>query len=418
MQFSRFGEKFTSRSGILSLMDDLGEAVAEGNTLMLGGGNPGHIPEVVEHFRARLNAILGEAGGLERMVGSYDPPDGNREFREALAALLEREFGWQISYRNIALTNGSQSAFFMLFNLFAGDMPDGTRKKILLPLAPEYIGYADAGLTPDFFVAAKPSFEYLEPHIFKYRVDFDALEIDESIAAMCVSRPTNPTGNVLTDEEISRLEALTAEHDIPLILDNAYGTPFPNIIFTDAKPRWTDKTIVCMSLSKLGLPGVRTGIVIAPETVVEALSGINAILNLAPGNFGAQLAMDLVKSGDILDISRRLVRPFYEKRAHDAIRVLTTELGDVDFYIHKPEGAIFLWLWFKDLPITSAELYERLKNRGVLIISGHHFFPGIAEPWVHKNECIRVTCSQDWPSVEQGLKIIAAEAKRAYAQSG
>ena len=414
MQFSRFGEKFTNRSGILSLMDDLGAAVAEGNMLMLGGGNPAQIPEVVEHFRTRLMAVLNETDGLERMVGSYDPPDGNREFRQALASLLNKEFDWPIDYRNIALTNGSQSAFFMLFNLFAGDMPDGARKKILLPLAPEYIGYADAGLTPDFFVAAKPNFEFLEPHLFKYRVDFDALKIDESIAAVCVSRPTNPTGNVLTDEEVSRLESLTVEHNIPLIIDNAYGTPFPNIVFTDVRPRWTNNMVVCLSLSKLGLPGVRTGIVIAARPIIEALAGMNAILSLAPGNFGAQLALDLVKSGEILDLGRQFVRPFYEQRATDAIRVLTDELGDLDFYIHKPEGAIFLWLWLKDLPITSAELYERLKRRGVLIISGHHFFPGITGPWAHTNECIRVTCSQDWPSVKQGLRIIATEAKRAY----
>ena len=415
MRLSRFGEKFTNRSGILSLMDDLGAAVAEGNMLMLGGGNPGHIPQAVEFFRTRLNNILDTPGGLERMLGSYDPPDGNREFRESLAALLRREFGWQISYQNIALTNGSQSAFFMLFNLLAGQMPDGSVRKILLPLAPEYIGYADAGLTPDFFVAVKPTFEFLEPHIFKYRVDFDALTIDESIAAVCVSRPTNPTGNVLTDDEVSRLEALTRQHGIPLIIDNAYGTPFPNIIFTDAQPRWSDNTIVCMSLSKLGLPGVRTGIVIADEPIVEALAGMNAILNLAPGNFGAQLAMELVSSGEILDLSRHHIRPFYEQRANDAVNLLAAELGDLDYYIHKPEGAIFLWLWFKGLPISCAELYERLKRRGVLVISGHHFFPGLDETWQHTNECIRVTCSQDWPSVEQGLKLIAAEAKRAYA---
>ena len=38
------------------------------------------------------------------------------------------------------------------------------------------------------------------------------------------------------------------------------------------------------------------------------------------------------------------------------------------YRVHRPEGAIFLWLWFENLPITSAELYQRLKNRGVLIV--------------------------------------------------
>ena len=65
-----------------------------------------------------------------------------------------------------------------------------------VPLAPEYIGYADSGLCEHFFVSQKPAIELIGEHQFKYHVDFDALEITKEIAAICVSRPTNPTGNV------------------------------------------------------------------------------------------------------------------------------------------------------------------------------------------------------------------------------
>jgi valine--pyruvate aminotransferase len=68
-----------------------------------------------------------------------------REKRAAdlLAQMLRDELGWEIEPQNIALTNGSQSAFFYLFNLFAGRRADGTTRKVLFPLTPEYIGYAD-----------------------------------------------------------------------------------------------------------------------------------------------------------------------------------------------------------------------------------------------------------------------------------
>ena len=72
---------------------------------------------------------------------------------------------------------------------------------------------------------------------FKYHVDFAHLEIGDDIAAICVSRPTNPTGNVITDDEVEKLEALAKRHIYPLIIDNAYGVPFPGIIFTQATPR-------------------------------------------------------------------------------------------------------------------------------------------------------------------------------------
>ena len=417
MKLSRFATKFTTRSGILNLMDDMGAAMAAGDMLMLGGGNPGRIPEVEVMFRQRMQRILDTPDEFEHLIGNYGPPAGDKAFREALAALLSRTYGWNVTAQNIALTNGSQSAFFMLFNLFAGECSDGSLRKILLPITPEYIGYADAGLIDDLFVSARPRIEQLGEHSFKYRVDFDALSMNDDIGAVCVSRPTNPTGNVLTDGEIEKLLAMCRGSDVPLIIDGAYGTPFPHLLFSDAKPIWNPQTIVCLSLSKLGLPGLRTGIILADEWIIEALGGINAIINLATGGAGAALAMDMVRDGTILDVSKDVIRPFYQHRAMQAIRTLNDALQGTDFSIHKPEGAMFLWLWLKGLPISCEALYERLKQRGVLVIAGSYFFPGLKDIWEHPDECIRITYSQDWTSVEKGLHIISEEVKRAYAEA-
>jgi valine--pyruvate aminotransferase len=56
--------------------------------------------------------------------------------------------------------------------------------------------------------------------------------VTDEVGAICVSRPTNPTGNVLTDDEIARLHASwRSTTDMPLIIDNAYGPPFPGILY-------------------------------------------------------------------------------------------------------------------------------------------------------------------------------------------
>ena len=89
-------------------------------------------------------------------------------------------------------------------------------------------------------------------------------------------------------------------------------------------------------------------------------------------------------------------------------------MAGVDYYIHKAEGAFFLWLWFPGLPISSKTLYERLKARGVLVLSGHYFFPGLTEDWQHKHECIRVSYAMDDELVSEGIKIIAEEVKQAF----
>ncbi|XKH01168.1 valine--pyruvate transaminase [Marinobacter nauticus] len=418
MKLSAFGRKFTADAGITSLMDDLGNAMASGeDMIMMGGGNPGHIPEIQQRVQEVLANITKSDEGMRRLVGVYDPPQGEKQFIASLAALLNREYGWDLKPENIALTNGSQAAFFMLFNMFGGDYGDGHRKHILLPLAPEYIGYADAGIEPELFRAVRPDISFTDGHEFKYRVDFDAVEVTGETGAICVSRPTNPTGNVVTDEELARLEELARQQNIPLIVDGAYGTPFPSLLFTEAHPTWNEQIILCLSLSKLGLPAARTGIVIAEASIIKALSGINAIMNLATGSFGAMLAEPLVRSGEILSLSRDVVCPFYKAKMEKAVAVFHEAMGEdtCRWYIHKPEGAMFLWLWFPDLPISSLELYQRLKARNVLVVSGHYFFPGLPEDdWRHRHECLRVTYSQDDERVAEGLRIIADEVKKVW----
>ena len=416
MQFSSFGQRMTSDSGTQQLMNDLG-AVHGSDTppIMLGGGNPALIPEVQDLFAARLQALAQNPAELNQTIGLYDGQRGDQRFLVSLAKLLKAHLGWPITAENIAITNGSQSAFFFLFNLFAGMHADGKRRRVLLPMAPEYVGYADQGIEPDMFVARKPRIELLEEGLFKYRLDLDNFEIPDDIGAICVSRPTNPTGNVLTEAELETLLEAARVRDIPLLIDNAYGTPFPDIVFRDAPPIYSDHSIICLSLSKLGLPGVRTGIVIGPVDVIAAVGAMNAVVSLSSNSLGPSLVSELVESGELITLSQTLIRPFYEQRAAVALDWLKRAVIDLPVRVHKPEGTFFFWLWCDDIPITSAQLYERIKRRGVVVVAGHHFFPGLDEPWQHKTECLRINYSGPEADVRRGFEIIGEEVRAAYA---
>ncbi|BDP33636.1 TPA: valine--pyruvate transaminase [Vibrio parahaemolyticus] len=416
MQFSKFGEKFNQYSGITQLMDDLNDGLRTPGAIMLGGGNPAAIPAMLDYFHQASEEMLA-SGELVAALTNYDGPQGKDVFVKALAQLFRETYGWDINEKNISLTNGSQSGFFYLFNLFAGQQPDGSHKKVLLPIAPEYIGYGDAGIDEDIFVSYHPEIELLDNGLFKYHVDFEKLTVDDSVAAICASRPTNPTGNVLTDEEVRKLDKLARENNIPLIIDNAYGLPFPNIIFEDVEPFWNENTILCMSLSKLGLPGVRCGIVIASEEITQALTNMNGIISLAPGSVGPALANHIIAKGDLLKLSSEVIKPFYKQKSQRAVELLQQAITDERFRIHKPEGAIFLWLWFDELPITTMELYQRLKARGVLIVPGEYFFIGQKDEWDHAHQCLRMNYVQDDEMMQKGIAIIAEEVEKAYLQS-
>lgn len=414
---SLFGERLASGSGIEELMHDLGSALAgaHGPMRMLGGGNPAHIPEMQAIWRSRMAEILADPPAFDRLMTNYDPPIGNARFLDALADLLRREFGWDIGPENLAITAGGQTAFFFLFNLLAGEFSDGRRKSILFPLVPEYIGYANQGLAPGMLRAIEPKIEMLPGHRFKYHVDFDKLEIGDDVAALCVSRPTNPSGNVLTNEEIHRLDAAARAAHVPLIIDNAYGTPFPGIVFRDIDPIWNENIILTLSLSKFGLPNTRTGIVVARPEIIRAVASMTAIVGLANCPVGQVLVQPLVESGEILRLAPEVVRPYYERKSRLAQDWIAEYFDDtLDYHVHVSEGALFLWLWFRGIKISAETLYNRLKARGVLIIPGHYFGVGVPADWRHGHECIRLSFAMDETAVREGIAILAEEVARGY----
>lgn len=424
LNFSDFGKKLCGPSGINALMDDLGKPLPKGIPVsLMGGGNPARIPEVEAMYRSQMQKIFSNGDDFENLIGKYDSPQGKTAFLSQVADCLSSRYGWKISPENIAVTNGSQSAFFYLFNMFSGRFSDNGStkiKKIVFPLVPEYVGYADQGIEQGTFTGINAGFEKFEDRTFKYHIDFEHLEnylsATDDTAAICVTRPTNPTGNVLTDKEIHRLSDIAQKYSIPLFIDNAYGLPWPNIIFTDeATPFWNENIILSMSLSKIGLPALRTGIIIADKRIINAIAKLNAIAALASGSMGQALAGNLIASGTLIDIARAKVRPFYENKSKKTQALIHKYFAGGDYYIHKSEGSIFLWLLMEDLAISTKEMYQILKAKGVFVMPGEYFFFGNqgsdelppVEEHPHYSKCLRLNYAGSEAEVEYGIKTIS-----------
>lgn len=427
MDFSIFGQKFTKHSGILQLMDDLGSALVSDKPInMLGGGNPANIPAINDAYQKILQNALNDGSALKSLT-NYSTPQGDGGFIESLVHFFNRHYDWNLTCDNIALTNGSQNAFFYLFNLFSGQFDNGVCKKILLPLAPEYIGYADAHVDGTHFIAIPPIIENATHHgedgFFKYRVDFDKLTNlpqlkNGEIGAICCSRPTNPTGNVLTDDEMAKLSQVAKTYQIPLLVDNAYGMPFPNIIYSDTTLCFDENTVLCFSLSKIGLPSARTGIIVANPTTIKAISAMNAIIGLSPTRMGAAIAKPLFDNDQIIHLANDVVKPFYQRQSQFAVKLLKQHLSHLPVKIHKPEGAMFLWVWFKNLPVSTQVLYQKLKEKGTLIIPSEHFFVGMdSTNYHHAHECIRLSIAQSDEVLQNGIQTIAEVVQDLYQQA-
>ena len=125
----------------------------------------------------------------------------------------------------------------------------------------------------------------------------------DQASAFFLSRPSNPSSNVVSDAELAQLFELAKSWQVPLVVDCAYGDPFPGLCYVDAQVAWQPGMVLVLSLSKLGLPGARTGIVVGDADLIDKVVSANTILSLANGNLGPSVMTSILNQGRLSDIT-------------------------------------------------------------------------------------------------------------------
>ena len=159
-------------------------------------------------------------------------------------------------------------------------------------------------------------------------------------------------------------------------------------------------------------PDYETAVI--PKRMDEAMNSINAIVSLTAGSFGQALAGSLIASGELERISRDVVMPFYKEKSARCREYINTYFKGTDYYYHRSEGSIFIWLYLPGLRISSLEFYQKLKEKGVVTVPGEYSFYGSEEqlegkayPHPHYDKCLRLNYSADDECVRNGIRIIA-----------
>ena len=378
---TKFGAQMSKLTGVRAIMKDINETLraGEGQELMnLSAGNPLILPEVEQLWRDCTAELLASAEYGE-VVCRYGYSKGYSPLIEAVVKDFNKRYGLKLSERNILITPGSQTLYFYAANVFGGYTTDNQLKEIVLPLSPDYTGYGGVSLVPEALFAYKPTLDIDAPaHRFKYRPDFSKLSITEQTGCVLFSRPCNPTGNVVTDEEVKKIAALAAQSDVPVLIDSAYAPPFPALNYTEMTPTFGENILHCMSLSKAGLPGERVGIAMGSEKLIDALECFQANASLHSSRYGQAIAALAIDSGKLAHISETVIRPFYKNKFTVLESTLESAMPDnLPWFIHRGEGAIFAWIWLQDLPISDADFYQQLKKVGVIVVPWKLLLPRI-----------------------------------------
>ncbi len=418
LALSKFGNRMSHLSGVRAIMKDIIETLrsAKGKDFInLSAGNPVILPEVEQLWRDCTDQLLSSPEYGE-VICRYGSSQGYQPFIDVIVEDFNFRYGLNLSDRNILITPGSQSIYFFAANAFSGYTEDGSLKKVVLPLSPDYTGYGSVSLFPEAVVAYQPRLEtFPESHRFKYHPDFDRFTVDETVGSIIFSRPCNPTGNVLTTEEVQKIAAMAVPYNIPVFVDSAYAPPFPALNFTEMEPIFGGNIVHCISLSKAGLPGERLGIAIGDEKIIQVLQAFQTNICIHSSRYGQAIAARAIGSGMLADIAIEVIRPFYQNK----FTILETALDqampkDLPWYLHRGEGAIFAWIWFEDLPISDWEFYQQLKEAGVICVPGSSFFPGLLEDWQHKQQCIRMSLTASDEEIVEGMQRLAEVTERVY----
>ncbi|MEQ9369655.1 MAG: valine--pyruvate transaminase [Coleofasciculus chthonoplastes F3-SA18-01] len=418
---TQFGTQMSNLTGVRAIMKDIIETLRAGQGqefINLSAGNPVILPEVEQLWRDCTAQLLASPEYGE-VVCRYGSSQGYQPLIDAIARDFNQRYGLRLTERNILITPGSQSIYFYGANAFGGYTQAGELKQIVLPLSPDYTGYGGVSLTPEALIAYKPSLEIDEAaHRYKYRPDFSQLKITQDTGCVIFSRPCNPTGNVLSDNEVRKIAELAAPNNVPVFIDSAYAPPFPALNFTEMTPIFGDNIVHCLSLSKAGLPGERIGVAIGDPDMIGILESFQTNLCIHSSRYGQAIAARAIDSGALAEISVNVIRPYYQHK----FTVLETALNqfmpqDLPWFLHRGEGAIFAWLWFKDLPITDWDFYQHLKQVGVIVVPGNTFFPGLRDAWEHQHQCIRISLTASDRELETAMQRLVQVTQQVYQQA-
>lgn len=299
---------------------------------------------------------------LEQGRTFYTSNAGLKELKEEISYYLERRFDLHYNPKEeIMVTVGGSEAIDIAMRAMV-DPGD----EVLIP-QPCFVSYLPCAQ----LVHAKPVIiELKEENQFKLTRQelFDA--ITEKTKVLVFPFPNNPTGSVMSYEDLKDLVDIIIEKDLYVISDEIYAelTYSGNHISIASFPGMKERTVVINGFSKTyAMTGWRLGYACAPERILKQMLKIHQFAIMCAPTTSQYAAIEALRSGDS-DVE--LMRETYDQRR----RFLIQALRDMGLECFEPFGAFYVFPSIKKLGMTSDEFAEKLlKEEKVAVVPGTAF---------------------------------------------
>ena len=338
------------KSAIRELFD---LASGRSDVISLGIGQP--------DFQTPDPVIQGNIKALKNKITMYAPTRGVPELLELLELKLNKinriETNWK---ENIMVTNGGSQAITLAY---ASIFNPGDE---LIISSPNFVSYFYCGL----FFGVKV-IEVERNKDFSLNVDNVKRSITSKTKAILINSPNNPTGHVLSLNELQELVDVIIENDLYLITDEVYE----NYIYESLKHTspaslngMFKRTITVNAMSKLfSATGFRLGYVVASKELIDLMENFHQY-TVAGTNHAAQYGFIEALKMDTKFFDK-IWKSFDDRRLFVHKRL--TEIG---FDSTKPLGAFYIMPSTKNFNMTGSNFSRNLmKEQAVAVVPGSIF---------------------------------------------
>jgi len=314
-----------------------------------------------DDFRKALQTVL-RRDGAEAM--GYGDPSGYPPLRATIAHILASQ-GIPTRPDQVLITSGSQQALALVAHLLLrpGD--------VVLVESPTYIGVIDL-------------FRSLDVRILGVPVDEQGMRVGQVEDALRTARPRliytmptfqNPTGTCMSGPRRRQLIGLADRYNVPILEDDIAGDlryegrAQPALKALDPGGR----VIYVSTFSKMLMPGIRVGFLVAEGPVYERLLACKRVNDLATSSLIQRALEAYITVGRYQSHLRRACRLYRSRR--DAMLEALERYMPAGTRWQSPQGGLFLWL---QLPagLSANRLHPLAGEEGVTFAPGSFFFPG------------------------------------------
>ena len=341
-------------SGIRKFFDIV--TVTEG-AISLGVGEP----DFVTPWKVRSAAIT----SLQRGYTQYTGNRGLPALLQLISRYLNERFGLEYDPKHILVTVGGSEAIDLALRACVehGD-------EVLIP-DPAYVSYSPLVTMSD---GVPVHVECHEEDNFVIKPEYLEKAITDKTKAIILTYPNNPTGAIMTEEELKAIAEVIIRHDLLVITDEIYAelTYGKKHVSIASLPGMKERTVYISGFSKaFAMTGWRLGYVCAPPAIDEAMFKIHQYGIMCAPIMSQHAAIEALKDG-LSDgfATVEEMRDSYDKRR----KFVLHSLQEIGLSCFEPRGAFYAFPSVKASGLPAEQFAgELLAQQKVAVVPGNAF---------------------------------------------